>query len=77
MKIILTEEAKEDVLRATEYYGQIRNRHGLTFDEAFEQAAKKFPTIRIVERCSVSCSAAFVSIAFHSGYSSRSRTTPY
>ncbi len=43
MKIILTEEARGDVLRAAVYYGRIRNRHGRTFAEAFEDAAKKIP----------------------------------
>ena len=41
MKIELTEEAREDVLAAAEYYAQARNRYGQTFDEALEEAALK------------------------------------
>ena len=41
MKIELTEEAREDVLAAAEYYAGARNRYGQTFDEALEEAALK------------------------------------
>ena len=39
MKIALTDEAREDVLAAAEYYADARNRYRKTFDEAFEEAA--------------------------------------
>ena len=43
MNIQLTEEAREDVLAAAEYYADARNRYGQTFDEALEEAALKIP----------------------------------
>jgi len=43
MKIELTEEAREDVLAAAEYYAGARNRYGQTFDEAIEEAALRIP----------------------------------
>ena len=41
MNIQLTEEAREDVLAAAEYYAGARNRYGQTFDEALEEASLK------------------------------------
>lgn len=41
MRVLLTTEAKRDVLNAAGRYGLVRNRHGETFDEAFEKAARR------------------------------------
>lgn len=40
MKAKLTVEAKRDVLDAVDYYGEVRNRFGQTFDQAFEEAIR-------------------------------------
>jgi plasmid stabilization system protein ParE len=41
MQVVLTAEARADVVEAAAYYGLVRNRNGETFDEAFERAARK------------------------------------
>lgn len=75
MKIELTEEAREDVLAAAEYYAGARNRYGQTFDEALEEAANSQKT-PIAEHHSVVSSGASDSTASHSEFCSQSMGIP-